>query len=280
MANVSESKKKEVQQLTKLIEEYPIVGVVNMENLPAKQLQIMREKLRENVLIRMSKGRLIKIALTNAKKEHVIELTKHLKGMPALLFTRDSPFKLFKTLKKNKSKTAIKAGQKAPSDIVVPAGPTPFAPGPIIGELGALKIKAGIEGGKVAIKEDALVAKEGDVATEKLAGVLSRLGIEPMLIGLDLVAAYENGDILTKEVLDVDEDAYLAQLRQGHREALTLALETGYPTGDTILLLVQKAFTESKTVALETGILNKDTINELLAKAEAQAAQLNTKTAA
>ena len=46
---------------------------------------------------------------------------------------------------------------------MIPAGPTPFAPGPIIGELGMLKIKAGIEAGKVVIKEDAHVAKKGDV---------------------------------------------------------------------------------------------------------------------
>ena len=36
---------------------------------------------------------------------------------------------------------------------------------------------------------------------DKLASLLIRLGIEPMEIGLNLVAAYENGDILTGDVL-------------------------------------------------------------------------------
>ena len=277
MAHVSEAKKQEVKNLSKLIDEYPIVGIVNLENLPAKQLQIMREKLRQNVLIRMSKARLIRLALKDAKKENVSKLAEYIKGMPALLFTKESPFKLFKTIKKNKSKTAIKSGQTAPNDITVPAGPTSFAPGPIIGELGALRIKAGIEGGKVAIKEDAQVAKEGDVVSEQLAGVLSRLGIEPMEIGLDLVAAYENGDILTKQVLDVDEDAFIAMIMTGHSDAFKLAMEIGYPTNETIVLLLQKAFSETKTLALEQNILSKDTVNEIIAKAECQAKALSSK---
>lgn len=277
MAHVSETKKQEVEKLAQLIDEYPIVGIVNMENLPAKQLQIMRNKLRSSVVIRMSKGRLIKLALKSAKKEKVSSLEAHLKGMPALLFTKESPFKLFKTLKKNKSKTAIKPGQKAPHNIVIPAGPTSFAPGPIIGELGALRIKAGIEQGKVAIKEDALVAKEGDVVSERLAGVLSRLNIEPMEIGLDLVAAFENGEILTKNVLDVDEDAYIQKIMSGHSDAFRLAMEISYTGKETIALLIQKAFLESKALALEQSIPSKETINEMLAKAEAQAKSLSSK---
>ncbi len=277
MAHVSESKKKEVAELAKLIEKYPIIAIVNMENLPAKQLQVMRESLRQKVLIRMSKARLIKLAIQASKKENISKLSEYIKGMPALLLTNESPFRLFKTLKKNKSKTAIKPGQKAPNDIIVPAGPTSFAPGPIIGELGALKIKAGIEGGKVAIKADALVAQEGDVVNEKLASVLSRLGIEPMEIGLDLVAAYEKGEILTKKVLDVDEGKYIQMVMQAHSDAFKLAMETGYPTKDTIILLLQKAFSESKTLAIEQGILSKDTVNEIIARAEAQAGALSSK---
>ena len=277
MVHVSDAKKQEVKALTKLIEEYPIVGVVNMENLPAKQLQIMREKLRKDVLIRMSKARLIKLAIKDSKKQNVSKLNEYLKGMPALLFTKESPFRLFKTLKKNKSKAGIKQGQKAPYDIVVPAGPTPFAPGPIIGELGVLRIKAGIEGGKVAIKADAVVAKEGDVASEQLASVLSRLGIEPMEIGLDLVAIYEKGEILTKDVLDVDEDAYLAMLTTAHTDAFKLALEVGYTNSETILVLLQKAHSDARAIAIEQGILNKEVIDQVLGKAEAQANALHAK---
>ena len=84
--HISEAKKKEIQTMIKLIDEYPIVGIVNMENLPAKQLQIMREKLRETVLIRMSKVRLIRLALKDAKKDNVSKLVEYDPDCKKVLF--------------------------------------------------------------------------------------------------------------------------------------------------------------------------------------------------
>ena len=42
---VKESKKQIVAKIKKLLQEYPIVGIVNMENLPAPQLQKIKETL-------------------------------------------------------------------------------------------------------------------------------------------------------------------------------------------------------------------------------------------
>lgn len=270
MAHVSEKKKDVVKDFVKLIDEYDIVGAVNMENLPARQLHNMRVKLRDTVLIRMTKRRLIKVALEKAKKEGVEQLIPHLKGMPALLFTNNSPFTLFKTLKKNKSTTAIKAGQVAPNDIIVPAGPTSFAPGPVIGELGSIGIKAGIDGGKVVIKEDSQVAKEGDVVSANLAGLLTRLGIEPMEVGLDLTAVYENGEILTKSVLDIDEEQYIADITTAASWATNLALNAAYPCSETITVLVQTAASESRNLAIDQDILTDLTALDTLSKAHGQ----------
>src|SRR3989338_2085586 len=113
--------------------------------------------------------------------------------MPALLLKKENPFSLYKILKKSKSSASAKAGQIAPRDIIVPAGPTPFTPGPVISEFAALGIKAGVEGGKVAVKQDTTACKEGKPINAPLASMLARLGIEPMEIGLNLVAVFENG---------------------------------------------------------------------------------------
>ncbi|MFW5865827.1 MAG: 50S ribosomal protein L10 [Nanoarchaeota archaeon] len=270
MAHVSEAKKKTVAEFTQLIDKYDVVGTVDMENLPAKELSTMREKLRDTVVIKMTKRRLLKVALENSKKEGVSKLADYMKGMPALIFTNHSPFTLFKTLKRNKSTTAIKAGQIAPNDIVVAAGPTSFAPGPVIGELGQVGIKAGIEGGKVAIKQDALVAKEGDEVSQSLAGILSRLGLEPMEIGLDLTAVFENGEILTKAVLDVDENQYIADIEACAAQAFNLAVNAAYPTQDTVEALIQNVFAESKNLAVGECILTDLTIGDTLAKVQGE----------
>jgi len=266
-----EFKKKTVQDIVKLIDEYPIIGILNLENLPARQLQRMKTKLRKDVTIKMAKKSVIKEALKVSSKKNLNVLQDKLTGMPALLLSRENPFKLYKILKQNKSAAAIKPGQVTPKDIMIPAGPTPFAPGPIIGELGMLKIKGGIEGGKVVIKQDAHVASKGDVIKPQLASLLLRLGIEPMEIGLDLTAVYENGEILTGEVLDIDQDVFMSKLQSAASQAMNLAVDVAYPCNDTMIILIQKSFRDAKAVAIEGNILADGVIDNILAKADAQA---------
>jgi large subunit ribosomal protein L10 len=277
-AHVSNEKKKVVKEFTDLINAYPVVAIVNVENLPAKQLMIMRRNLLGKAEIKMTKGRLIAIALEKSNKEGVAKLKDHLDGMPAVLVSHESPFKLFKTLKKSSSPAPIKAGQKAPKDIVVPAGPTGFAPGPIIGELGAFGIKAGIEGGKIAVKADKVVAKEGEVVNAKLAGILQRLQIYPMMIGLNVNAIYENGSILTKSVLDVDEEAFIQMIKDAHLDALRLTIAKAIPVKENIDLLIQKAHRDSLGLAVAQDIMIEETKSLILAKAEAQATALKEET--
>jgi large subunit ribosomal protein L10 len=271
-AKVPEAKKNIVKEIVRLAKEYPIIGAVNMENLPTKQLQNMRAQLRATVVLKMTKRRLMKLALEQAAKEKpgIEKLIPHLKGMPALLFTKENPFSLYKTLQKNKSSAPIKAGQKAPNTIVVPAGPTGFAPGPIIGQLGQAGIAAGIENGKVAIKKDSTVAKEGDTISTDLAGILARLGIEPMEIGLDLTATFEDGNIFTKDTLAIDETEYLNNITNAHRWAFNLAIEAGIFTKETTTLLVTKAFADAKALAIAQDIYADAVMPLLLAKANSQ----------
>src|SRR3989338_5164634 len=177
----SEQKKKLVQELARDLDRYPIVGVVNLQNLPAQQLQTMRSMLKlKGVKLSMTRKKLLYLALSQSKKNNLDQLSAKIKGMPALLFTNDNPFALNALLVKNKSEAPAKAGQTAPKDIIVKAGSTSFAPGPIIGELGQIGVKAGIENGKVSIKQDSVVVKEGGVINDKVAALLTRLGIEPM----------------------------------------------------------------------------------------------------
>lgn len=273
-AHVAKKKKDTVKEFVDLIKKYDCIAALDMENLPARQLQTMKETLRSGVVIKLTKRRLIEFAIADAKKEGLEKLKPYLRGMPALLFSNESPFKLYATAKKSKSKAPIKGGQKAPNDIIVKAGTTSFAPGPIIGELGAFKIKTGIDGGKVAIKSDAVVAKEGEIVSQKLASILQRLGIQPMEIGLNIVAVFEKGEILTKEVLDIDEDAYIRNFQNAFRDSLAVAMAAGYVTKDTVTLLIQKAHREAFALAVEGAIPEKDALGAILAKAEAQARSL------
>ncbi len=271
-------KQKTVAEFVKLFEQYPIVGTINIRDLPASPLQVIRGKLREKCVVRMTKRRLLTLAIEKAKGKRpgLEKLIPHLDDMPAILFTKDNPFAVFNSIKQNKSPASAKAGQKAPRDIIVPAGPTAFAPGPVIGELAQLGIKAKVEGGKIAIVADTKVAKEGDTISQKLAEMLVRLGIQPMEVGLDLRFIFENGEVLPRSVLDIDQDKYESDIAQAAQWAFNLAVEAAIPLPETTELLIQKAFREAKAVAKEANIPTKETIGEMLALAEAQAAEIGS----
>ncbi len=269
MAHIAPYKLEVVSKLAKLMVEYPIIGAVNMENLPASQLQTMRGKLRNDVEIVMTKRRLIKIAIKEAAKKRpgIEKIEQYLYGMPALLFTKGNPFALSKTLRQNKSPAPAKGGQIAPHDIIIPAGPTPFAPGPVIGEFGAIGIKAGVEGGKVAVKADTIVARAGEKIKPKVAEILTRLGIMPMEVGLDLVAVFENGIIYAKDILSIDDKEYIGRLHNAGRWSFNLAMFIAYPTKMTTAHLIGKAANEARALGRARRIFAKEIMPDLIAEA-------------
>ena len=277
-AHVAEYKKEIVSDLANLMTEYPIIGIVNMENLPAPQLQVMRAQLRGKFYLTMTKRRLMKLAIEQVKssKKGIEQLENYLGGMPALIFTKENPFKLSKTLQKNKSPAPAKAGQTAPRDVIVQKGATPFAPGPIIGELALAGIKSGVEGGKVAVKEDTVVVKAGEKIKPKVAEILTRLGIQPMEVGLDLVAVYENGLIYGRDILSVDEKEYLNRLQNAARWAFNLAFNAAYATKENIGLLIGKAQNDAKALGISQKIFDSGIIEVLLGNAKQQMLSLKT----
>jgi len=246
---VSEKKKKEVEEIKRLIKEFKVIGIVNLEKLPAFNLMKIKSQLKGRILLKYSKKRLIKIAFDESNDQSIKSLKDKLVGIPALIFTNEDPFKLFQLLKKSKSQAPAKAGDLAPREIIIPAGPTEFTPGPMIGELGQMGIKTAVEGGKIVIKLDKLLVKEGEIINAKNAELMSKLKIEPMEIGLNLVLTYGNNEILVRSVLDIDIDKYFEDIKSATGEGLSLAIQIGYTTNETIELLIKKAAIESLGVS-------------------------------
>ncbi len=249
--HVSKKKERDVASLVTLLKEYPVIGILDMTDLPALQFQRIRSKLKHVFVFRMIKKRLIKIAFDKVKSEKKgIEILKdRLTGIPALLFTKEDPFKLAKVLKQEVSPASAKPGQTAPEDITLPAGPTPFIAGPMIGELGVMGIKTTVQNGKIQIREDKIISKKGDVINSKVADLLAKLGIEPMQVGFNLLLTYKDGEILEKGVLFVDEKLYYSTLQQFARESMNLAVYAGYISKETAINLLSKAYNNAKAVS-------------------------------
>ena len=272
MAHVATWKKDLVEELVQDMREYPVVAVVDMHGIPGQQVQSMRAGLRAHAKLKMTKNKLMLLAIEEAAKEkpEILGLKDSVHGQCAIVTTDIDPFKLFKKLEATMTAAPAKEGQLAPYDIVVPKGPTPFGPGPIIGELQKIGLPAAIDAGKIVIKKDTTLVKEGEPIPGPVAAMLPKLEILPMVVGMDLRAAYEDGVIYGRDVLDIPEDYYATMFATAAHNALALGVSIAFPTKETIVPLIAKAFRESMGLSIEAAIPTKENIDRLLAKADAQ----------
>jgi len=272
MAHVAAWKKDIVNELVQDMVGSPVVAVIDLHGIPGPQIQSMRAGLREHVKIMMTKNNLMLLALDEAaeKKPGLEELKAEVHGQCAIVTTDVNPFKLFKRFKATMTPAAAKPGEIAPSDITVFKGPTPFGPGPIIGEFQKIGLPAAIEAGKIVIKKNTTLVKEGEPISAPIAAMLPKLEILPMVVGMDLRVAFEDGVAYDRELLDIPEDHYKTMFATAVYNARALAVEIAFPTKETVPILIAKAFGEAMALSISAAIPTKENIEILLAKADAQ----------
>ncbi len=271
MAHVAQWKKDRVGELTEMMTKNPVVAVVDIRGIPAPQMQQMRLRLRGKATMMMTRNTLVNIAIDEAAKEKpgLDSLKGIVGGQCAIIATTMNPFKLFNEMEKTKTKAAAKPGDVAPEDIEVKEGETSFKPGPIVGELQKAGIPAGIESGKVVFKKDKILVKKGDKIPDEIAKILPRLEIFPMTVGLDLKAAYEDGIVFKRDLLQVPPDYYPSMLAMAARNAMSLGVSIVYATPQTIAPLLGMAYREATALSIAAAFPTKDNIKTLLAKADA-----------
>ncbi|MCL2712038.1 MAG: 50S ribosomal protein L10 [Methanomassiliicoccaceae archaeon] len=272
MAHVAAWKKELVKELVKNMTENPTVAIVDLHGIPGQQIQSMRAGLREHSILKMTKNNLLLLAIDEASKLRpgLEGLKEFVGGQCAMVATDINPFRLFRQLEATKTPAPAKAGEIAPIDIIVPKGPTPFGPGPIIGDLQKIGLPAAIEGGKIGIKKDTTLVKKGEPIPAPVAAMLPKLEILPMIVGLDLRSAFESGTIYRRDVLNIPEGYYLNMFATAAFNARALGVAIVFPTKETIVPLIAKAFRESLGLSISAAIPTRENIEMLLAKADSQ----------
>lgn len=278
MAHVAKWKVNKVEYLTDMLLNNPVIGIVNIEGIPASQLQQIRKSLPGGTKFIVTRNTLLKLALEKAseKKKQIEKLTASLDGQRGVIAADINPFRLFRTMEATKIKAPAKGGETAPEDIVVREGETPFKPGPIVGELQKAGFPAAIERGKVVIKKDKTMVKKGQRIPTDVAKLLARLEIYPMTVGLSLMAGFENGTVFTRDVLDVDIASYIKNMETASSQAFNLSMFIGYPTEFTIRPLLQNAHQNALNLAFNAEIPTKGSIMILLSKAQHQMLSLSS----
>ncbi|KYC51872.1 MAG: 50S ribosomal protein L10 [Candidatus Methanofastidiosum methylothiophilum] len=262
----------EVASLKNMINSSPVVGIVDLSSIPAKQLQKIREELRGKVTFRMSKNKLMKIALEKTEKE---QLKEHINAGAAFIFSEENPFRIYKLLQKSKSPAPAKPGDIAKDDIIVPQGSTGLPPGPLVSELQSIGVPAKIDKGSISIERDAVIVKKGEVISKKISEMLSQLKIEPMEVGADIAAAYEGGLIFSGEVLRIDDVETRNNIIKAFTNVLALSYERKIFTKHSVKLFIQQAALKSKSLAIGANIISPETIGPIMSKSVVQALSLS-----
>jgi large subunit ribosomal protein L10 len=270
----NQQKVEAVEKVNQLAQKYPVLAVTNLSKVRASQLMAVRKALRNHAEVFVVKNKLATLGLKKAGIKNADQLLAHLTGQNALIFSTYDPFKLFLTLDKNKVYLPARAGDKAPDDIIVPAGNTSLPAGPVLSEFREAGIQTKIEGGSIWVNRDSVAVKKGAEITPKLASLLSKLNIKPIRAGLTIALAYESGLIYAGEVVAIDLEKYRASLMEAYSSSRGLAIVIGYVTKETAPDILARAFREAMSLQVEAGLVDKETAPMILGRAEAEAASL------
>jgi large subunit ribosomal protein L10 len=273
---VLEEKTGEVEAIKEFLSEYKSIGIASLQKVRAAQLQELKKNLAGKVCMRVLKNTLIKIAIENMGATELKKLEQYLEGSNVLLFTDLNPFKLALLLERGKVKTTAKSGDIAAMDVVIPAGNTGQPPGPIISQLNAVGLPTRIESGSVWVSKDTLVVRKGEAINERLAAVLSKLGVKAVEAGLSMTAVYDEGLMITGDQLKLDVDGTRKSVEQSHGAAFALSLSIAYPTSENIQALLQTAHQKAFALSLSAAVPTKENIADLLRKAHTQMLSLST----
>ena len=273
---VLEEKIGEVEEIKELLKEYKSIGIASLQKVRAAQLQELKKSLAGKVYMRVLKNTLTKLAIEKMETDELKKLEDHLEGSNLFLFTDLNPFKLALLLERGKVKTVAKSGDIAAMDVVIPAGSTGQPPGPIISQLNAVGLPTRIESGSVWVSKDTLVFRKGEPISERLAALLSKLGIKAVEAGLSMKAVLDEGLIISGDMLKIDVEATRKSLEQSNSEAFALSLSITYPTPENMTMLLQIAQKEAFTLSLNAAVPTKETIADLVRKAHTEMLSLNS----
>lgn len=260
------------QELQELPMKYSVIALSKMTKVRATQLMTIRKKFRNDIKIRIIKNKVATRAFEKVSGVAGIEnLSKQLEGQCALMFTNISPFKLNLIFAQNKVFLPAKGGDIATKEIVVPAGNTGIAPGPVLSEFKVANVTTRIDQGMIWISKDTVVARPGDVISMALASLLSKLNVKPIEAGIAVNYAIAEGLQFKEQDLKIDLEEYREELLRSFQQALALATEAGYMTPETVKPLLVKAEQQAKSLAAEAGYVAPDTADFVLPRAQARA---------
>ena len=174
------------------------------------------------------------------------------KGKLGFIFSDTAAFELKPIIESNRVKCDAKIGMIAQCDVVVPCGSTGLDPSQI-SFFHALQISTKINKGQIEIVKDFQVCIKGQPVTNSASALLKKLNITPFDYGMELVGVYDNGSILSPEIVSITPDIILQMFTKNAQNIAALSLALNIPTQASIPHLIANGFKNIAAISLETN---------------------------
>jgi len=272
MGATRSDKEKYFVKLKELIQKYPSIFLVNVDNVGSNQMHQIRVSLRGKAVVLMGKNTMVRRALRTILSEfpQLERLLPYVKGNIGFVFTSGDLKEVRDLITANKVAAPARAGALAPKDVFVPAGNTGMEPGKT-SFFQALQIPTKIARGTIEIVADIKVVAAGTRVGPSEATLLNMLNISPFTYGMSVHQIYDNGNIFSPDVLDVDEQELLDRFLSGVKSIAAISLALNYPTIVSVVHSLVNAYKNLIAVALETeySFEGAEKVKEYLANPEA-----------
>jgi large subunit ribosomal protein L10 len=266
------------RELLTLIEKYRTVAVVDASRLKTPLINQVRDLFRGEITFKYVKNSTLLFSARTSNNGRLMEFVeKQAHGTILLVLSNKDPYNIQQDFIKNYVELPAKAGDVLDSDLVVNAGNTGLAPGPIISELNAVGIPTRIESGSVWITKDTVVAKRGDKISPNLASVLSKLNIKPIKNYLRIRAAFVDGVTIPGELLQTPLEEIVRQLVDAFRTSSSLSIALKYLTRESVAPLMVEANSVALALACAVSFPTSEALQLILLKAQFDAATLESR---
>ncbi|GAA5885711.1 hypothetical protein JCM6882_007537 [Rhodosporidiobolus microsporus] len=242
-------------KLKDLIETYPSIFVVNVDNVGSNQMHQIRQAIRGNGQILMGKNTMVRRAIRLILADHpdFERFLPLVKGNVGFVFTSGDLKDIRDLIVSNKVAAPAKAGAFAPNDIFVPAGNTGMEPGKT-SFFQALNVPTKIARGTIEIVSDVHLVQAGGRVDASQATLLNMLGISPFTYGMKIIQIFSDGNLFPESVLDVAESELVERFVSGIKTIAAISLALNYPTLASVTHSLVNSYKNLLAIALETEV--------------------------
>lgn len=249
-------------RMKELLSTYTKCFVVGVDNVGSAQLQNTRRALRGQAEVLMGKNTMMRKIFREFGEENpdspIVQLGTLCAGNIGFIFTNGDLGVIRETIESNVRPAPAKVGAIAPSNVIVPKGPTGCDPGQTA-FFQTLQIATKISKGSIEMVNDTDLIQAGNKVTASQAALLQKLNIEPFTYGLVLKSVYDNGSLFDASVLDMTDDVLANKFCEALSKIAALSLVLGHPTQASVPHSIANAFKAvlSVTVGLENYTFDK-----------------------